>query len=110
MAHYDGYLSGRITSDLKNYKKRFAKWHAFVLANYEVVNLFNPAKTKLKKEFPAWEDYLAIDIPIICACSIIFMMPLWWISKGARFEHYNAKKLKKRIIYLKNKQLTKYWK
>lgn len=109
MAQYDAYLSGRISND-KNYKKKFDKWEVFIWTKYPVKRIFNPSNTVLdhkgKTKDEIWKMYLEKDIPIVCQCKIIFMLPWWIFSRGARFERYVAKKLGKKIVYLKNKQLT----
>lgn len=109
MAQYDAYLSGIISND-KNYKKKFDKWEVFIWTEYPVKRIFNPSNTVLdhkgKTKDEIWKMYLEKDIPIVCQCKIIFMLPWWIFSRGARFERYVAKKLGKKIVYLKNKQLT----
>ena len=100
--NYTGYLSGRITG-CKNYRSIFDKyWYKCVNGGYRV---FNPArhiipkKGLMKKQI--WQKYLKYDIKILCDCSVIYMIPGWWRSKGARFERNIAKKLGIKIVYLK---------
>lgn len=108
MDKYSGYLSGRISND-KNYKKKFDDAFKYCKLIFYSWYVFNPADTVLdtrglsKKQI--WQKYMKYDIPILCTCDIIFMMPWWILSSGARFEWWNARKLGLKIVYLKSKDV-----
>ena len=46
-----------------------------------------------------WEYYLRNDIIKLMCCDSIYMLKGWRSSRGARLEHYIAKKLGFKIIY-----------
>ena len=91
------YISGKITGD-PNYKEKFERVENTLEELNWVHKIINPAKLELP-EGATWEDYMKQDIPFITISDAIFMMKGWRRSKGARLEHYLAKKLGLLIIY-----------
>jgi hypothetical protein len=58
---------------------------------YEVIN---PAELDLADTAPmAWADYMRRDIPQLCRCDTIALLPGWENSKGARLEAHIADEL-----------------
>jgi hypothetical protein len=47
-----------------------------------------------KTEKPGWCDYMREDIPALCSCHAVLMLPGWQESDGAQIERYIATKLK----------------
>lgn len=84
------YISGRITGN-KNYISEFNEAEGFLkLSRFEVVN---PIKENRYEENKTWKDYMIQDIKLLLSCDAIYMLSGWRRSKGARLEHYIAKKL-----------------
>ena len=46
-----------------------------------------------------WEDFMRADIPYVLTCNVIYMLTDWQDSRGARLEHWLAKRNHKKIIY-----------
>ena len=47
-----------------------------------------------------WLDCMRRDIAQLVTCEGIFMMPGWELSKGASIEHYIARSLDLKVIYI----------
>lgn len=56
---------------------------------HEVVN---PAEVKLPAG-AGWSDYMRADLPLLCTCEAIALLPRWWESNGAFVEHFVAKSI-----------------
>jgi hypothetical protein len=69
-------------------------------AGHEVINPaeINPDKTM------SWEQCMRRDIPELCTCDAIAMLPGWGSSKGATLEHLIAVKLGLDVIHLHTAQ------
>lgn len=46
-----------------------------------------------------WRDFLKSDIPFLLKCDVIYMLLDWKTSRGARLEHWLAKRYHKQVIY-----------
>lgn len=86
------YISGKITDD-PNYKQKFKNAELFLrLAGFEVVN---PADQEVTGK--PWNWYMRKDIKLLVKCGAIYLLQDWKESKGAKLEHYIAKKLGMKI-------------
>ena len=80
--------------------KRFAWVDSFSIIN--PVQIGNALKDRFmymysssgKTEKPGWCDYMREDIPALCSCHAVLMLPGWQESDGAQIERYIATKLK----------------
>lgn len=89
------YISGKITDD-KNYKDKFAKAKAKLLAqNYNVISPVDVGEYS----FLTYEQFMHIDYALIDCVDAIFMLKDWQQSKGARMELQYAADFRKEIIY-----------
>lgn len=61
--------------------------------------VINPAENIL---FPGakWADFMRVDIPQVCQCDAIAMLPGWEKSKGARLEQHIAHELGMEILFV----------
>lgn len=92
------YLSGKITGE-PNYKRLFAQAEIEVKIGIDkYAEVVNPCSVELSEE-ATWRDYMKADIKLLTDCDIVFMLKNWKHSKGARIEHFIAKKLGIPIIY-----------
>lgn len=84
------FISGPITG-IKNYKDKFNEAEKY-LQNNGFVNIINPAKVAeaLPADAIKYEDFLKIDLQMLNACSMIYMLKGWDNSKGACKEHEYA--------------------
>ena len=84
------FISGPITG-IKNYKDKFNEAEKY-LQNNGFVNIINPAKVAeaLPADAIKYEDFLKIDLQMLNACSMIYMLKGWDNSKGACEEHEYA--------------------
>lgn len=69
-------------------------------AGHEVVN---PAEINPDPGM-SWVDCMRRDIPALCTCEAIAMLPGWGQSKGATLEHFIAMKLELDVIHLHTSQ------
>lgn len=87
------YVSGKITG-LEDYEKHFNDAEKKLkLLGHKVMN---PAA--LAKGFE-WDDYMPICFAMINACDMVYMLPNWEDSKGAKLEKHYAESMGKRIKY-----------
>lgn len=70
---------------------------------FEVVN---PAELAEDDSQP-WEYYMRRDIPLLCQCDGIVLLPGWQHSDGAQLEHHIAVKLKMEIVQWNGVAFTK---
>lgn len=63
---------------------------------YEVVN---PAEVNPDPNM-RWVDAMRADIPELCKCEAIAMLPGWQKSRGARLEAHIANELGLRMVFL----------
>jgi hypothetical protein len=60
---------------------------------YRVLNpLENPPRA-------SWEEYLKLDIPMVCRADIVATLPDWELSRGARLEVFIARELLIPVIH-----------
>jgi len=95
------YISGKITDknlELENKNREFAQEYAIQLwkKGYAVIcpHLNNNFKGQI-----SWDNLIKGDLKLIETSDIVFMLPNWKESKGAKKEHTHAKKLNKEVIY-----------
>jgi hypothetical protein len=96
------YLSGPMTGlPLFNVPAFTEAAAALRAEGYEVVN---PAELDLADTGPMeWADYIRRDLPELCKCNIIALLPGWEASRGAKLEFHVAAALDFEVIYLKPK-------
>lgn len=86
------YICGKITGD-PDFKKKF------YLAEYNFTSLgfvvLNPASLPAGLEY---EDYMEICLSMVTVCDILYLLPDWETSPGARRERTRALRLGKRIL------------
>jgi hypothetical protein len=60
-------------------------------AGYEVLN---PAEQEFNGDLTKpWAYYLRRDIPLLCRCDAVALLPGWSESRGAKLEYYIAAQL-----------------
>lgn len=91
------YLSGPITGIVDKNEPAFTRAAAKLRAAGHIV--VNPLEFKLP-EGAGWETAMRYDIPQLCTCTAIAMLPNWEWSKGAKGELAIARLLGMREIYL----------
>lgn len=83
-----GYISGRIKG-LNNFETIFKEAENFLLLfGYDVINpvtLGINLEAKIGRE-PTYKEYMKEDLKALLDCDIIFMLPNWKKSKGAKDE------------------------
>lgn len=86
------YLSGKITGlSEEEYKKAFNKAETKLKEfGYRVIN---PARKGVIPGYE-WEDYMRDCIKDLCDADLLYHLPNWEDSKGAKLEHEIAIKLK----------------
>lgn len=74
--------------------KRFRNAEAVLQIDFKVVN-----PTKLCRAHWGWYRCMAVCLFNLLKCNVVFMLPDWEVSRGARIEHRGAIWLGKSIIY-----------
>lgn len=91
------YLAGPMTGienlNFPAFHREAAHYRAL---GHEVVN---PAEVN-SDPAAGWNACMRKDIPELCTCDGILMMPGWERSKGASLEHYIARALDMQVVYL----------
>lgn len=90
------YLAGKVTGDA-DYKVRFRAAEIKMLG-YGFGWVVNP--TKLCRETWSWTRCMAKCLRAEMRCEWVAMLPGWKDSRGARIEHWVAKKTGKLILYI----------
>ena len=98
------YLSGAITPtpehpSLEANKQRFVDKGIELSKEYAV---FLPGENNGSMGVQAewtWKDFMKADIPYVLKCDTIYLLAGWKASRGARLEHFLAKRYNKNIIY-----------
>lgn len=91
------YISGRITG-VENARELFAEAEKFLTDNgFEVVNPMTLSHNHEKD----WVSHMKEDIVELMKCDTIFMLKLWYMSKGAILEYDIARGLGYKILYEK---------
>lgn len=67
-------------------------------------DIVNPAEINADPSM-GWHECMRRDIPALCTCEGIFMMPGWEKSRGARLEHTVAQQLDMRVVYLQKEKV-----
>ena len=62
-------------------------------------NIFNPASLPVNPDW-GWVDYIRRDIPHLCRCNAIALLPGWEKSKGANLELRIAEELQMQMIFV----------
>ena len=96
------YLAGPMRGKISYNFPAFEKAAAFLRANGHSV--FSPAERDLEDGFDPTTDvahsishYMAIDLPEVCKCDVIALLPGWEDSEGCRIELSVARKLNKAV-------------
>ena len=86
------YLSGKITGLSEAEYMLYFK-NAELKLKQMGYRVINPAR---RGEIPGykWEDYMKDCIKELCGADLIYHLPNWQESEGAKMEHYIAAKLK----------------
>lgn len=90
------YISGRITGN-PHYMQDFERAEKCLFEAEQVP--VNPCKVCPFDKNKTWFDYIREDVKALVDCDAVYMLKGWRHSKGARLEHYIAKKLGLTIIY-----------
>ncbi len=98
------YLSGAISPtkenpDINKNVQRFVDKGIELSKEYAV---FLPGENNYKmgvQDNWNWKDFMRADIPFVLKADVIYMLSNWETSRGARIEHWLAKRHNKRIIY-----------
>lgn len=95
------YLSGAISSiPYEEAKKKFDKTEEDLTAwGFEVVN---PMKAVPYKEGRTWLGYMVRAIAQLIRCDVIYMLPNWKQSRGAKIERRIAKILGLWVFHVNN--------
>ena len=78
------YISGPITNVL-DYKEKFARAEQNLKAKYPDAEIINP--TVLDKLPLTYDEYMELDLRLLCMCEVIYMLEDWEDSKGANREY-----------------------
>ena len=90
------YVSGMITGlDMDDALASFNS--ACIFLRSEGLSPLNPLDIAPKGL--TWKEYMQIDLRALCLCNSIYMMKGWENSRGARLEHWFAKRIGKTIYY-----------
>jgi hypothetical protein len=91
------YISGKMNGD-DNFKVKFDIAEGdCIKAGFEVINPANLPRPE------TWKIALKRDLKILSECDAIYMLSDWEYSKGARLEHWYAKRYNLEIYYEKEK-------
>lgn len=91
------YIAGKITGLSEHrYKYLFeTAEQGLLLLKYEVVN---PVKLPDNHD-KSWKAYMKVCLPALRKCDYAFMLNNWEDSRGAKIEHWYAKRYGIKIIY-----------
>lgn len=88
------YICGPITG-IENYAEAFEQAEQKLIAEgYEVVN---PCKLQHNHDL-SWKSYMKEDIKAMMDCDVVYLLPNWEKSSGARLECHIAIRLKLEIL------------
>lgn len=96
------YLSGPMTGLPDKNRAAFMRGAAMLRAAGHIV--VNPAEFDLPEDI-TWTDAMRRDIPDLCTCANIALLPGWEWSKGSKGELAVARLLSMREIYLNAEEL-----
>lgn len=92
------YISGGIT-DVPDYRDRFLKAETRLIS--QGFTVVNPSRLNLiMPEDSTWDEYMIVALDLLRMCDMIFMLPGWEKSAGARIEHDIAVKRNMQIIWV----------
>jgi hypothetical protein len=102
------YISGKITGLAPaHYTKLFRDAELSLMHGARMklgyTKAVNPVKIKPLFGIKSWFFYMITDIYELLKCDAIFMLSNWKNSRGAKIEHWIAKKTRKTIIYQNKK-------
>lgn len=69
--------------------------------------ILNPARNRPESEYPEWKDWMRLAIPQVAEADVVYMLPGWEKSRGARLEHFLALQLEARVEELEQKTLQR---
>jgi len=83
------YISGKISGlDIKDVTEKFKKAEEILSkAGHDVVNPMNHQSENLNQ---TWEEYMIQDLKLLMNCDVIYMLPDWKDSEGAKIERLVA--------------------
>ncbi len=91
------YISGKITGDEAAAKGRFAQAKKTLIAQgYIVVNPMDLSHDHDK----TWESFMKVCIKALCDCDMIYQLPDWEDSQGAKMEFTLANRLGLTLLIL----------
>ena len=90
------YLSGKITGN-PDFAEQFADAEEKAKAAYYGAAVLNPA---IMPSGMGQSDYMRISMAMLDCSDMVFMLPNWKESEGARVENAYAEKVGKKIVYL----------
>lgn len=89
------YISGKITG-LDNFRSVFlSAENSLSKQGFTVINPCDLPEDHDK----TWKSYMKEDLKALKECEYVFMLNNWTDSKGAKVEHWFAKRYGKTIIY-----------
>lgn len=91
------YIAGKIGDlPVEVYTKKFKSAHIFLESvGYTVINPFELPHLHAR----TWKAYMREDLNYLKTCSVVYMLNNWEDSRGARIEHWFAKRYNKKIVY-----------
>jgi hypothetical protein len=111
MAHFKAYISGAISGHpIDTVREKFKQAAISVSDQAEIV--YNPCEDRRTISLEAmhragaidnitlWTGCMRICIQELATCDVIYMLPDWKFSRGAKIEHELAVNLKLEINYL----------
>lgn len=102
------YVSGRITGlTPEESKERFLEKGIELASQGKAVFLptENNRDIGIRSNW-GWKDYMRVDLEMLKRCDTIYMLSNWKESRGARMEHWLAKRRGMRVIYEEEPFLT----
>lgn len=94
------YIAGGVTG-IPSFRANFAEAAEEVqlLGHTPISPLEVCAGEGLREGIDSWRSFMIADIRALLACDGIYMLRMWWDSKGARLEHTIAEALGLELIY-----------
>ena len=98
------YIAGKITGN-PDYKRQFAAAEAYHRLN-GIQEIFNPAADQ--PEGMSYKEYLDRDLKELMTCSMVFFLPNWEESQGARLEMAYAKAADLPVFIWSKEEMRKF--